>query len=261
MQFRQTIPLALCILFALISTGCVNTHIQKFRMTASESPEVHGANTFQTQHSASWRITGQINANTDKQIDISNKISNTNDLDDLFDSDDYTFKNASYKMGGIDFTGKIDFLYKRNYLVFGAGAGYKDGIYHHFTIGANYSHFEFGAFIGGFHQYSDLEYSGYKDDSIYVGDHHKRCNNNIFAGAYTGFYFDGFFFNYSASTYKPSPKIEDESISVPGIFSNYFTIGYRFNQLVEVSFGGIATFIDTPTWNFGITSGITIYLK
>lgn len=236
-------------------------------MTASEAPEVHGANTFQQQHSASWRVTGKVNANTEKNINISKNISKSNNLENMFDTDKYSFNNSSYIMGGIDYTGKIDFLYKKDYLVFGAGVGYKDGIFHHFTIGANFSHFEFGTFFGGYHQRCELEYAGYKEvndddyDNERISGYQNDYSTNIFAGAYAGFYFGGFFYNYSISTYRPSAEIEDKNMDVPGIASNYFTIGYRFNQMVEVSFGGIATYIDSPAWNFGVTSGITFYFK
>ena len=104
-------------------------------MTASEAPEVHGANTCQTPHSASWRVTGKVNVNDKKDVDISEKVSRTGGIDDVFDGKYYSFGSAIYEMGGIDFTGKIDFLYKADFLVIGSGVGYKDGVFHHFTMG------------------------------------------------------------------------------------------------------------------------------
>ena len=50
MKIRHAASFVFCILFALFSTGCVTTNIHKFRMSVSESPEVHGANTKQEPH-------------------------------------------------------------------------------------------------------------------------------------------------------------------------------------------------------------------
>ena len=151
MNFKRMILLVLCTLFALVSTGCVSTYVHKFRMTASEAPEVHGANTYQMPHSSSWRITGKVNASQKKNVDITEESSVYKDLSHLFENYE-DFSHATYAMGGIDFTGKIDYLYKIDNLILGMGVGYKDGVYHHFTLGYNFFNFEFGGFIGGFHQ-------------------------------------------------------------------------------------------------------------
>lgn len=266
------ILLVLCTLFALVSTGCVSTYVHKFRMTASEAPEVHGANTYQMPHSSSWRITGKVNANQKKNVDITEESSVYKDLSHLFENYE-DFSHATYAMGGIDFTGKIDYLYKIDNLILGMGVGYKDGVYHHFTLGYNFFNFEFGGFIGGFHQYSDLEYDGQscEDVSFYddkycrpFEDHHYRFNSSIMGGMFAGVYFDRLFFNYSMSMYKPSPIIEsreDYDLSVPTIMTNYFTTGYRFNRWIEFSVGGIATYVEgVSAWNLGFTGGISLYL-
>lgn len=273
MRFKQMIPSAICILFALISTGCVNTYVHKFRMVTSESPEVHGSNTYQTPHSSMWRVSGTVNANNKKHVDVTEHSSVYKSLDHIFDSYE-DFSSATYKMGGIDFTGKIDYLYKVDHLILGTGVGYKDGVYHHFTLGFNFLNFEFGGFLGGFHQYSDLEYDGQtcgdgwdgdEDECRSFAEHHYRFNNNVFAGLFAGFYLDKLFFNYSVSSYKPRPEIEGHDdtydLSVPGIATNYFTVGYRFNHWVEVSFGGILTYIgEVSKWNYGFNGGVSLYL-
>ena len=272
MQFKQKLLLAFTSLFALFFTGCVSTYVHKFRMTASEAPEVHGANTYQMPHSSSWRITGKVNANQRKDMDVTNESSVYKDLNHLFDSYE-GFSSATYTMGGIDFTGKMDYLYKIDNLILGMGVGYKDGIYHHFTLGFNFLNFEFGGFIGGFHQYSDLEYDGktcndewyYDDDECrYFADHHYRFNSSIMGGMFAGVYFEKLFFNYSLSVYRPRPEIEsydNYDLDVPQIATSYLTTGYRFNRWIEFSVGGIATYVEGSDWNLGFTSGISLYLK
>ena len=173
-------------------------------------------------------------------------------------------------MGGLDFSGKGDFLYKASNFVIGAGLGYKDGFFSHLTMGANYSHFEFGVFLGGYNQYIDMQYSGDKGEDC--GDSDSDCSNfshsgtdfagSFFGGFYTGFYLEKFFTNLSVSTYSPNPKIEGINLDVPRITTAYLTIGYRLNRWLEFSVGGIATFIDTSEGNSypGVTGGVSIYL-
>lgn len=269
MRFGQLTLIALSIATALVNTGCVTTNLHKFRMTASEAPEVHGANTNLEKKSTSWRFTGKVNYNYEKKVNISDDIYWNKSLDELFDGNDLESGDAAYKMGGLDFTGKVDFLYKSDYFVFGLGAGYKDGLINHITFGWNFSHIEFGAFTGVYHQYSDLEYSGEVvsdgddgDDYRTIREKDSQLNTSLFAGAYVGFYIDKFFANYSLSLYTPTPEINGKTLSVPTITSHYFTIGYRLNDWIEISAGGIITIIDVSDWgdNFGYTGGVSLYL-
>lgn len=255
---------------ALVSTGCVTTNLHRFRMSASEAPEVHGGNTNLKPKSNNWRFTGKVNYNYEKNVNISEDIHWSKSLEEMFDGDDLESSDAAYKMGGLDFAGKIDYLYKSNYFVFGLGAGYKDGLFNHVTLGWNFPHIEFGAFTGVYYQYSDLQYYGEvvtddcEDDGNCqkISDHHSEFNTSFFAGTYVGFYIDKFFANYSVSFYTPNPDIDGKTLSVPTITSHYFTIGYRLNDWIEISAGGIITIIDVSDWgdNFGYTGGISFYL-
>lgn len=253
---------------ALVSTGCVTTNLHRFRMTASEAPEVHGANTNLKPKSNNWRFTGKVNYNYEKKVDISENFHWNKTLDELFDGEKIESSDAAYKMGGLDFTGKIDYLYKSNYFVFGLGAGYKDGIISHVTFGWNFSHFEFGAFTGVYHQYSDVQYYGEvvtsdcedEGDCQKISDHHSEFNTSVFGGAYAGIYLDKLFFNYSVSTYTPNPQISGKGLNIPSITSHYFTVGYRFNDWLEITAGGIFTDIDDAGTNGGYTGGVSFYL-
>ena len=256
--------------FALVSTGCVTTQLHKFRMTVSEAPEVHGANTNQKQNSSTWRFTGKVNYNYEKKVNISEDIHRPMNFDEMFDENILEFDDAAYKMGGLDFAAKVDYLRKSNYFVYGLGVGYKDGFFNHLLFGWNFSHFEFGAFAGLYTQFNEMEYEGVvvDDDEDDAGqtirDHSSHTGNSFFAGAYAGFYLEKLFFNYSISTYfPPSITIENRlELSVPRITSHYFTVGYRINDWVEISAGGIFTIIDVSDWgdNFGYTGGVNLYL-
>ncbi len=267
MSFRNTIAYALCIAAALVNTGCITTQLHKFRMTASEAPEVHGANTNQKQNSSVWRFTGKVNYNYEEKVDISEDIYWNKSLEELFDGDNLESSDAAYKMGGLDFAGKIEFLYKANYSVFGLGAGIKDGLFNHILLGLNFSHFEFGVFAGIYNQYSDLEYSGKVvsdsddgDDYKTIRENDSQINTSFFAGAYAGIYLEKLFFNYSVSFYTPNPEINGKDLSVPTITSHYFTVGYRLTDLIEISAGGIFTDIDTDGGTGGYTAGVSFYL-
>lgn len=269
MKFARTTALVIYALTALLNTGCVTTQIHKFRMTASEAPEVHGANTNQKQNSSVWRFTGKVNYNYEEKVNISEDIYETADLDRLFEKE-IKFKDAAYEMGGLDFSGKIDYLYKGKSFVVGGGLGYKDGLFSHLTMGANFTHFEFGTFIGTYSQYSDLEYWGETGEDCgdddgeckTIGDHTSRFNASFFAGLYAGFYFDKLFFNLSVSSYGPNSEIEGIHLDTPGIATGYLTAGYRLNRWLEFSVGGVFTYIGTSDWhdNVGVTGGISLYL-
>jgi len=229
-------------------------------MTASEAPEVHGANTYQQQHSASWRVTGKINSNTRRDVKITAEPFRT--------KKEGAEADWLYKMGGVEFTGKVDFLYKADRAILGTGVGYNNGIYHHFSFGGNFSHVEFGFFIGLYHQYFDADYVGEHCEVVLFSD--DKCDSfsneshglytTVFGGGFAGLILGDFFLNYSLSIYVPSPTIEDSSPGLSGIYSNYFTMGYRFH-FVELSAGLVATFIDEGFVNYGFTGGLTFYLN
>jgi hypothetical protein len=263
MNLKHALFPLFCSLFALVSTGCINTHFQKLHTTASEAPEVHGGNTSLQPHSASWRVTGKISSATRKDVEITPEVSKSRDK-----SKEGVEADWLYKMGGVEFTGKADFLYKANGPILGTGVGYNNGIYHHFLFGANFSHVEYGLFIGLYHHYSDVEYEGEHCELFIFSD--DKCDSfsneshglytTVFGGGFAGLILGDFFLNYSLSIYVPSPTIEDSSPGLSGIYSNYFTMGYRFH-FVELSAGLVATFIDEGFVNYGFTGGLTFYLN
>ena len=173
-----------------------------------------------------------------------------------------------YKMGGVEFTGKADFFYKANSAFLGTGIGYNDGIYHHFSFGGNFSHVEFGFFIGLYHQYFDADYVGEHCEVVLFSD--DKCDSfsneshglstSLFGGGFAGLIFGDFFLNYSLSVYAPSPEIEGGSPDLSGIHSNYFTMGYRFHW-VEVSAGFVMSLVEGSIASYGFTGGLSFYLN
>lgn len=244
-------------LFAEVFTGCSTTHVQKLHMTVSEVPEVHGANTYQKPHSASLRATGKLNVNPKKKVRFfpEESLEEGEEVDWL------------YKMGGVDFTGSADFLYKADEAFFGGGVGYKDGIFHYFMFGENYSIFEFGFFFGLYHQYGRLDYAGEHCDGNILEN--EKCTpfaeikndfySGVLVGGFAGLYYSNIFLNYTWSITGPCPDVDGSSECISEIHSHYFTLGYRFNK-IEVSASVITTYVDGDFANVGFTSGLSFYL-
>ena len=257
MCFKQVVFPLFCSLVVFAFTGCSTTHVHKLHMTVSESPEVHGANTFQKPQSTMLRVTGKINVNPKKNVKITPEESSEEDKE----------ADWLYKMGGVDFTGSADFIYKANEAFFGVGVGYKDGIYHYFMFGENYSIFEYGFFFGLYHQYGRLDYAGEHCDGGLLGDENctpfsERKNDfysSVLAGGFAGLYFNNNFFNYTLSFTGPCPDVEGSSVCISTIQSHYITLGHRFNK-IEVSAGAIVTFVESGFANIGFTSGLSFYL-
>lgn len=259
MQIKQAIIyLALSSLFFM---GCESgyTKIHSLNLTVSEAPEVHGANTTMPSHSASWRFTGKVNSSSKETVH------------DKFNSRSNSI-NALYSIGGTDLSGKFDFLYKVDGFIFGTGAGYKDGIYHHFTAGANLDYFEFGLFFGLYHQYARVEYDATHCDYTYhlFTSKDEECTSEYnrefsdiytspFFGAYAGLIISKFFINYSVSVYSPSINIEDNSPDLAAITTQYLTAGVRINKWIELSAGTSITYMNIPHWHYGFTGGISFY--
>lgn len=259
MQIKQAIlSLAFSSLFFM---GCEGgyTKIHTLDINVSEAPEVHGANTNQAPHSASWRLTGKVN--TSSKDEITDQVTSRGNS-----------ANVTYKLGGTDFSGKIDFLYKVDGFIFGSGLGFKDGIYHHFTLGTNLRNFEFGAFFGFYHQYDKIEYEASRCEYEYhlFSSTDETCSSSFyesvyrfntapFIGAYAGLIIDKFFINYSVSVYSPSVNIEENAPTLAAIATQYLTAGIRINKWIELSAGSTMTYMDTPHWHYGFTGGISFY--
>lgn len=247
--------------FIFLFTGCSLPSVKNLHlnMDVSEAPEVHGANTYQLSNTSLKRLTGKLNYNLE---------------------DEREFENGSrdivYYVGVLDFTFKYDYIKKgKDYLFAGAGVGYKDGLFYHFSLGANMPHIEIGGFLGLYHHFTQLDYKGeYCTESFLFFptecEHFSKddydITTSLFAGAFASFYLEKFFINYSVSVYDPTVTLKipngDYSLSLPSISSHYLAFGYRLNKRLEFTSGAIFNYINSPaaSWYIGLTSGINFYL-
>ena len=263
MKIKQKGKLLVIILSTLFFLGCEGYHtkLHTLDMTVAEAPEVHGANTNQAPHSASWRFTGKINSVHKEEVQETTKRNNQYSEN----------TNITYKIGGIDFSGKADFLYKVDGFIFESGLGYKDGIYHHVSFGANLQYFEFGIFLGLYHHYVEMDYNASRCEYDYYifSDNDEKCETysdnqsdfftSPFIGAFASIYIDKFFINYSASIYSPRVKIKENKPNLATITTQYITAGIRINRWIELSAGASITYINTPHWYYGFTGGLSFY--
>jgi len=263
MQNKQKINLFVLILTTLFFLGCdgYHTKLHTLDLTVSEAPEVHGVNTNQSPHSGSWRFTGKVNSvQKDEVKERSNRVISHSERTDV-----------TYKVGGLDFSGKADFLYEVDGFFFGSGLGFKDGIYHHFSLGTNLQHIELGLFFGLYHHYTGMDYGASLCEYEYhiFSDNEERCETysesrydfftSPFIGAFASVYIDKFFINYSASLYSPRVKIEENEPDLAAITTQYIAAGIRINKWIELSAGASITYINTPHWYYGFTGGISFY--
>ena len=263
MKNKQKENLFILVLSTLLFIGCngYHTKFHTLDLTVSEAPEVHGANTYQVPHSASWRFTGKINSVPTEDVKESPKR-----FQKYFENTDII-----YKIGGTDFSGKADFLYKIDGFFFGTGVGYKDGIFHHFSFGTNLQHIELGLFFGLYHQYIAIDYEASRCEYEYhiFSDKEEKCeaysesqygfSTSPFIGAFASIFIDKFFINYSASLYSPHVQIEKKEPNLATITTQYITAGFRMNKWLELSAGASISYINRPHWYYGFTGGISFY--
>ena len=247
--------MTMAFLSALLFIGCATSNtgprIHKVSVSTSDAPEVHGLNGNTNPHSAMMRINGKMNFSKHKDVNVKTKKK----------------YDVWYEMGGVEFVGKMDALYKINHFALGGGFGIDDGLFYHFTSEWNFSHFEVGSFVGLFHQADEIKYSEEKCESVKQRDigidglvfwSEEYCSSytpyedektefslDPFLGVFVGAFIDKFFVNYSLSLYFRQIKVEDKSIDIPYVMSHYFNLGYRFHELFDVSIGTVLTQTDS----------------
>ena len=223
--------------------------------TVSDAPEVHGSNTTQEPYSSMWRVSGKVIGAKEEKIDD---------------------KERTYEIGGVEGSGKIDYLHKSGTLIFGAGLGYDDGLYYHLTLGWNFRDFEFGFFTGHI-LFRDIKYSGEKcveteknnvtiDGAVFWSrtvcasyepfeKEEIKYVEDLFLGGFVGIIIGKSFLNYSFS-------IEGFDIVDTPILSHYISMGYRFGDFIELSLGTVLTNVGSleSGYVYGITGTVGFYL-
>ena len=109
-----------------------------------------------------------------------------------------------------------------------------------FTSG--YFNFEFGTFIGLFHQIS-----------------RSKFRTSLFFGGYGSVYVGDAFLAYSLSDYTPRVSSDGTSISVNDITTHYITLGYHITKSFEVTAGAIGSNVGTQ-WHWAGSMGVGYYL-
>ena len=264
-------PLMLKIPFALLTvaflvSGCSTTRISSFKMDVSESPEVYGISRAQAPRSHVIRLHGSFKLDKKEDISVSGHYGAW-DEDSLQQRKQYV-ADGIYRMGGLEGTGGFEWFKKFDHAVFGAGFGVNDGFFHHLSYGFNFEALEFGVFLGLFHQYTHINYSGSKCSGISscdsedwkdFSDSMDDVMTDLFFGLYIGVFIEkDFFLNYSLSTYDPSVDTGSSSVSTPMIVTNYLTLGYNINKYFSVTGGVICSIVDKNLhWSASVGAGFT----
>jgi len=268
-RFMEMIHNVKCVLpffaaMAILVCGCTTTQISRFELETSEAPEVSGPNRYLEPKTTTYRLFGTLKLDKNEDIAVSGKYRDW-DADTLAKVKTF-FANGIYHMGGFEGTGGFELYKKSDNAVYGLGIGYNDGIYHHITYGFNFQHFEFGSYLGFFHQYMHVKYSGSSCSGVNTCLHDNEDFNedknvfesSLFWGLYAGVFIGDFFLNYSLSGYTPGLDTDDESVSTPTITSNYFTLGYHINKNFAVSVGAVGSDVASH-WHWAGSCGIHYY--
>jgi hypothetical protein len=256
---------------SLFVIGCTQTRISSFVAEVSEAPEVHGFNTYQEPHTTAIRVSGMLNFDSKEDVNVDAKHQDWADSKTNENHYQVTTINTRgvYKIGGIDVEGKLDFLAKAGLATIGFGIGINDGIYHHLTLGINSRYLDIGAFAGLYHHHGNLKYNGSECSTIttcdpedWDGFHGDKTEYKIsfLGGFYAGLILGDAFFNYSLSTYTPNIDAHGEGLTVPAIYSHYFTLGYRINRYIEINGGTVGSYIeDIGHWHWAGRTGLSFY--
>lgn len=225
---------------SVIACGCTHTSVSSFSIEASEAPEVYGVNRSLEDRTSTLRAYGSF------KIDPKENLSANGSYTDWVQDSILKWKSydvsGEYRMGGFEFAGGLEWYHKAKYALCGFGIAYNDGIAHHLTLGFNFSHFEFGTFIGLFHQIS-----------------RSKFRTSLFFGGYGSVYVGDAFLAYSLSDYTPRVSSDGTSISVNDITTHYITLGYHITKSFEVTAGAIGSNVGTQ-WHWAGSMGVGYYL-
>lgn len=266
---------------ASIFTGCGTTvaHLEKLDVEIPVAPDVHGANGEQ-QKPFSMRGNANISLAKTDHVNIPGihnprkncQIGNC-PAEKLIGKTDYV--NTTYTTNSVTGNGGLDFLFKKELVLFGLGIQYNNGFFSSLSMGVNTSNFEIGVHAGLWmidskQTYEEVQYTCFMDsDSIYesTSTYTEPSNIEFTYGMYTSLYKGPFFVSYSLNIYKPhfsSSAKEDELdgpyIDLPYVLSHHFNIGYKYNNFLEYHIGvtRINGEFESPSPEFN--TGVSLYM-
>ncbi|OWV00073.1 hypothetical protein B7994_08355 [Fibrobacter sp. UWR2] len=247
---------------ALALSACSVARVNNFEFGASEAPEVRGPSTYIEPNENIARVSASLIAADEDEVLMPVK---SRKLDErvAVKLSDVTVSTAPKKVqenyarldiGGYSFAASVDFILKWDAIFFQLGLAYYDGAYYYASLGTNHKYYEYGVFVGEFHQITRVKYYGYwcsvdgctqddRDDKYESTQ--LRMLSDVFLGGYAGLHFWRLSLNYTLSLYTPSLDVPDLSYTMPMIVSNYLSAGIKITDNLMVRGGAVASLVRT----------------
>ena len=263
---------------ALALSACSVAHVNNFEFGASEAPEVRGPSTYIEPNENISRISASFIAADEDEVLVpvrSRKLDEgvavkLSDLTISTASKNVQENYARLNIGGYSFAASADFILKWDFIFFQLGLAYYDGAYYYASLGTNHKYYEYGVFVGEFHQFTRINYYGYwcsadgctkEDREDTFESSQLRMLSDVFLGGYAGLHFWRLSLNYTLSLYTPGLDVPDLSYTMPMIVSNYLSAGIKITDDLMVRGGVVASFVRT--WrkpHLGLKFAIDYYI-
>ena len=260
-------------------------HVETFEMEALAAPELRGAGGFREPNTSATRFSANVHMGNPEKERLSGIVNKKGNCSDLADCEEYRDikvnenVDATYRMGFSILTVSLDYVYKHNLLMLGAGASINKGVFGNAFMGLNTKYFEVGASAGLWIHRRDFTYSGTDyycvhyflgGDELEEGTFESSTNIGL-AATYGGFasaYYGPFSLNFSFNVYRPDPSYPNQSndnlqadFLFPRVMTEYIVAGYRLNDSWEFRLGAANTFGEFPGWHWSVTGGVSYYPK
>lgn len=260
-------------------------HVETFEMETLAAPELRGAGGFREPNTSATRFSANVHMGNPEKERLSGIVNKKGNCSDLADCEEYRDikvnenVDATYRMGFSILTASLDYVYKHNLLMLGAGASINKGVFGNAFMGLNTKYFEVGASAGLWIHRRDFTYSGTDyycvhyflgGDELEEGSFESSTNIGL-AATYGGFasaYYGPFSLNFSFNVYRPDPSYPNQSndnlqadFLFPRVMTEYIVAGYRLNDSWEFRLGAANTFGEFPGWHWSVTGGVSYYPK
>lgn len=250
---------------SLFLSACSVAQVSNFKFDASPSPEVRGPGTSMEPMSGMLRasasymaadedeVTFPVKSSTLDELLFNNRLGETTTSELRLDSVGFIRgNNAIIEIDGYHVSAALDLMFKFDTFVLQFGIGAYDGFYYYVSFGANYKYFEWGAFLGEFHQFTTVDYLGYwcgtngcteedRDDSFKATEW--LIMSDVFCGGYFGFHVWRLSLDNSISLYMPGLDVVGLSYDMPTVFSNYTSLGIRLGDNWTLRGGSVVSLI------------------
>lgn len=279
--------------FAFSLVGCTINgsygHVEKLTEGISPAPDVHGANGYQKPGAEQVRASINIHIGSEDKAKVSgirNEFENCGKIGSCTIPSDMQVNedvDVSYKLNYNLINTSIEYLNKKNILLWSLGLAVNNGIYTFGTIGINTPYFEFGALAGLWLYLHDQDYSGTSydctkylfrdeyslDKDPFSVEKEKKLAAAVTYGGYASAFYGPVFLAYSLNMYFPQHGLDKDDkdnkmqadFSLPLVMTEYVTVGYHINKNWELHAGVSNTFGDFDDWHWAGTGGVSFYFK